>query len=75
MIKNLYRSVKGADFFGYQVRLNFNKNGEVHNTFIGGIFSILIRVLMLGYVVNLFHKMISYGGDKNLSVEMGQRKF
>lgn len=72
MFTKFYKSIKGADFFGYHVQLNFNKNGEAHNTFIGGIFSIIIRVMMLGYIINLFDKMVSYGGDNNKSVEMAK---
>ena len=34
------------DMFGHQIVLNFNKNGDSHTTFIGGFFSILVKVVM-----------------------------
>ena len=43
--------------FGHQIVLNFNKNGDSHTTFIGGFFSILVKVVMGIYVYMNFMKL------------------
>ena len=42
--------VRDHDMFGHQIVLNFNKNGDSHTTFIGGFFSIIVKVVMGVYV-------------------------
>ena len=44
--------------------LNFNRNGSFHTTSIGGIFSIVIKVLYVSYMISLLLKMINYDEDK-----------
>jgi len=63
MLKKGYKEVKNQDIFGHSVLLNFNKNGNTHNTFCGGIFSILIRLLMVYYLYTLLGNMIGYKKD------------
>ena len=43
--------LKQIDIFGFQVSLNFNRQGSVHNTAIGGFFTLMIVGLIsyLGY--------------------------
>ena len=41
--------IKDYDMFGHSVVLNFNQKGEQHKTFIGGIVSILLNILIYGY--------------------------
>lgn len=55
--------VRSQDFFGHSIHLNFDKNGETHNTTIGGFFSIFIRSFILWYVFLNMFKLFSYGGD------------
>ena len=43
--------------FGHQIVLNFNKNGDSHTTFIGGFFSIIVKVVMGIYVYMNFMKL------------------
>ena len=43
---SISKILKGIDVFGYQVSLNFNRQGNVHNTCIGGFFSMLIGILI-----------------------------
>jgi hypothetical protein len=51
------RFLENQDLFGYKVRLNFEgksgkKGGGLHNTTIGGITSILIKILVLLFIIN-----------------------
>ena len=48
---SISKILKQVDIFGYQVSLNFNRQGSVHNTAIGGFFSLMIGGLIayLGY--------------------------
>jgi hypothetical protein len=48
---SIFKILKQVDIFGFQVSLNFNKQGSVHNTAIGGFFSLMIGGLIsyLGY--------------------------
>ena len=55
--------VRCQDFFGHQVSLNFDKNGDTHNTIIGGFFSIFIRLFIMWYIVMNFYKLITYEDD------------
>ena len=55
--------IKSQDFFGHQVSLNFDKNGDTHNTTIGGFFSIFIRAFIAWYVIIKFNKLLTYGDD------------
>ena len=45
--------------------MNFRRQGENKKTLIGGIFSILIKVSMLFYVIYNFRKLFLYEDDKN----------
>lgn len=57
--------IKDTDMFGHTINLNFNKNGDSHKTFIGGLFSILIKMLLGLYVYLLFKRMFLYEADSN----------
>jgi hypothetical protein len=44
--------------------LNFNNKGDSHNTMIGGIFSIIIKLFMVVYISLLIKRMLlSEGND------------
>ena len=45
--------------FGHQIVLNFNKNGDSHTTFIGGVFSIIVKIVMGIYVYMQFMKLFN----------------
>ena len=38
--------VRSFDMFGHVVNLNFDQRGVAHKTFIGGFFSIFIRIFL-----------------------------
>ena len=48
---SLSKILKQIDIFGFQVSLNFNRQGSVHNTVIGGFFTLMVGGLIayLGY--------------------------
>lgn len=52
--------IKDQDLFGYTVDLNFNKAGHSHNTLIGGVVSMFLKLFLIFYVVFLFNKMLGY---------------
>ena len=56
--------IRNRDIFGQQIALNFNNKGSTHNTFFGGIVSLLSNALLLGYFCIHLDKMIGYKDDK-----------
>ena len=56
--KYLKNFVKGCDLFGHQIKLNFNQKGDVQRTFIGGIFSIIVQLVMIAYIVKLLKRLV-----------------
>ena len=59
------RAIAEHDMFGHTINLNFNKEGDSHKTFIGGCFSVLIKVAMFTYVFSNLKKMILMEDDSN----------
>ena len=51
--------------FGHVINLNFDKQGDSHKTFIGGIISIVVKILMFVYVSVKFDKLIYREGSSN----------
>ena len=52
--KHLKRFFRERDIFGHEIKLNFNQKGDTHNTYVGGIFSILVKIvyfLYMGYLI------------------------
>lgn len=64
-MEKLTEIIKGGDMFGHTINLNFNKEGETHNTLLGGFFSFLIRITMSIYVIVNFKKMILFEDNAN----------
>ena len=54
----LKHAIRDHDMFGHVINLNFNRQGPTHNTVIGGLFSILIKVAMSVYVFLNFKKLL-----------------
>jgi hypothetical protein len=46
------RVIKDFDLFGHSVQLNFNKNGRLHKTFIGGFISIIFLIVAFFVLLN-----------------------
>ena len=60
-------TIRSFDMFGHVVNLNFDKRGIAHKTFIGGFFSIFIRIFLTVYFYLNIQKIIFTKGDKNVS--------
>jgi len=46
-----YNRIKDQDMFGHAVTLNFNQQGDTYNTIIGGCASVIIKLLIFGFLV------------------------
>ena len=57
--KSLCRYIKDYDRYGHPVKLNFNKNGPTHNTFLGGIGSLVFYFVIFLVVTT----SLAAGGD------------
>ena len=51
--------------FGHKIQLNYNKRGSSHNTIIGGICSILIKIVILAYFVILAKRLVLKEANKS----------
>ena len=54
--------------FGHTVVLNFDQKGDTHTTFAGGLFSIVIRIMMTVYIALKFKTLIMSEGDNDITV-------
>ena len=54
--KKLAETFRGYDWFGHPIALNFNREGDTHNTSIGGFFSIFLRIAIFFYFCMNFNK-------------------
>ena len=63
---------KDHDMFGHTIQLNFDKQGESHNTLLGGIFSIFIKIIMSVYIGLCFKKLL-YMEDDSISLFLEQQ--
>ena len=59
--------IKDGDMFGHNFAFNFEKKGETYNTLIGGIMSILVKVLLFAYVIIKFNEMVQEERDNNIT--------
>ena len=63
--------IKGKDMFGHTICLNFNKQGDTHQTFIGGFFSLIIKLAMSTYIFINVKKLWLYEDDSlNMEIQM-----
>ena len=49
--KSKHPLLHSQDIFGYQIPLNFNGRRTYHTTSIGGIFSIIIKIMYFMYIL------------------------
>ena len=69
MTKTFKQYIKSKDMFGHTINLNFNKQGDTHQTFIGGFFSLFIKLAMATYVFLNLKKLWLYEED-SIKVEI-----
>ena len=53
--------------FGHQVTLNFNKAGESHKTLLGGLGSLIVQIMMCGYIYIRFKMFVLREADQNFT--------
>ena len=56
-MKKLKDFILENDSFGYNVTVSFNKRGGTYNTIIGGICSMVLWSLLLGYMILLISRV------------------
>ena len=59
---SIYTKICSHDLFGHKINMNFNKQGNIHKTLVGGICSIVMKLCIVAYVVFLFLKLCSENG-------------
>ena len=69
MLKKFRNFIKTHDMFGHTVVLNFDKKGDTHTTFVGGLFTIIIRIIISVYVFLKFKTLILSEDDNNITVD------
>ena len=69
MSKAFKQYIKSKDMFGHTICLNFNKQGDTHQTFIGGFFSMIIKLAMGTYIFLNLKKLWLYEAD-SLNLEI-----
>lgn len=67
---SLKKTIKSKDMFGHLIPLNFDQKGEEHNTFIGGFFSIGVKVFLTIYII-LKLKILIFSEDDDCKSIMG----
>ena len=60
-------AIKGMDMFGHVIQLNFDKQGETHNTLIGGCFSGFLKLFFMLYFLMNIKKLVLFEDD-NINV-------
>ena len=63
MVNKIVKSIKNHDIFGTPVSLNFNQDGTNYKTLIGGLFSLLIKVVMILFFIHKFYLLVSLGDN------------
>ena len=64
MKQKIVNQLNSQDIFGYIVQLNFNRNGNIHTTILGGVISIILKCLYIFYLYILFDKLLTFDDDK-----------
>ena len=62
-MKKFNDKLRSNDMFGHTINLNFNKEGDSHQTTLGGFFSVFIRIFMVIYVWMNIKKMLLHEDD------------
>ena len=58
-MNKLSKRIKNHDMFGHKIEFNYNKRGSSHQTIIGGICSLIIKIMILAYSFILMKKLIN----------------
>ena len=58
------KQIKRFDNLGHPIQLNFNKKGNIHNTFLGGFLSLFVQAGLIIYFVIHVDKLVNKLDDK-----------
>ena len=65
-MRSIGNLIKSQDYFGETIVFTFNKHEDnVHRTVLGGLVSLVIKLLMFVYVAFLINMMVTFGNDTN----------
>ena len=56
--------IEDQDMFGYAIAFNYDKKGDTHKTKVGGIVSIIVKILFINFVGLHLKKMYMYEDNK-----------
>ena len=59
--------IRDHDWFGHEIGLNFEREGDSFKTIIGGFFSILLKMFLLAYGFIVFKRLIFFERDTNFT--------
>jgi len=51
-------TIEDQDIFGHVITLNFDRKGDSHKTWIGGVFSVLIKAYMCFFIFSKLSKLV-----------------
>jgi hypothetical protein len=68
MLKSFKEFSTSHDLFGAPIQLNFAKKDTEYKTFHGGIISIGIKCVILGYIGSLVLAMVTYDNNDDSSI-------
>jgi len=66
--KRLSQAIKNQDMFGHQVALNFNRQGNTFNTVLGGLVSVVLKVLILGFICFKTYVLVNLQGNSYVTI-------
>ena len=59
----MFNIIRKLDIYGTKIQLNFNGKGSSHNTYLGGLFTLLGKVTVLTYTLYLAHDLVTFNND------------
>ena len=62
--RKMGQSIKEQDMFGYSVVLNFNQQGETFRTSLGGVVSVILKLILSTYFLIQVKKMLNNEMDQ-----------
>ena len=63
MTISLFNKIRQQDNYGTNIALNFNRKGSSHNTIMGGLLTLMGKMLIFVYALHLLHTMLDFGND------------
>ena len=68
-LKKVRSFTKDFDIFAHNFKLNFNRKGDTHPTVIGGLISIVLKIIYVLYMIYLLQKMLNHDDDQTFGYD------